>query len=221
MAMKTIRCLLIGTLFCTVKSAIPCIDESINELDQEDPKLIKYIQDKLLSPPPLSRNLPEDLNLTDFHNGNTFYSGLQGQYGQPLFLEKLFKPLMESGEKRFFIEAGSYDGLIGTNTLRMELDERWTGLLVEPNPKHYELTKLRHRNAWVTPACFSTKTHPEIVHFDAAESLGGIINEDNDRKPGDGLRGAKERKTLTLQCVPFYSVIQALGKNQKVSYLKY
>lgn len=40
--------------------------------------------------------------------------------------------------------------------------------------------------------------------------LGGIINENNEHRPGDGL-GKNFRQELTMQCVPFYSVIKALG----------
>ena len=38
-----------------------------------------------------------------------------------------------------------------------------------------------------------------------------LQNQDNEKKPGDG--GADfDRESLTLQCVPFYSVLLALGK---------
>ena len=39
----------------------------------------------------------------------------------------------------FFIEAGAYDGEIGSNTLLFELKHNWTGLLVEPNPDAFKM----------------------------------------------------------------------------------
>jgi hypothetical protein len=61
-----------------------------------------------------------------------------GQYGQPFVLEDLFAH-ENSTVKRFFIEAGAYDGAIGTNTLKLEVSsEQWSGLLVEPNPMYYK-----------------------------------------------------------------------------------
>ena len=39
----------------------------------------------------------------------------------------------------FFIEAGGYDGLSGTNSLLFELKHNWTGLLVEPQPKYMKV----------------------------------------------------------------------------------
>ena len=40
--------------------------------------------------------------------------------------------------------------------------------LVEPNPELFMYTKSRLRNSYLSSTCFSTKTHPEVVEFDAA-----------------------------------------------------
>ena len=77
--------------------------------------------------------------------------------------------------------------------------------------KSYELLRSRGRNAWTLPSCLSTKPQPEIVEFDSAGLLGGIINENIEKKPGDG-GGSGNRETLKMQCVPLYSVLLALGK---------
>jgi len=206
-------------LFALAKSN--CVDPSINEFAQDDPKLIKYISENLLSPPPpFPQHVSEmDLSIEEYDNVlgkkitiDVDYSALQGQYGQAPFIEELFKPLIkaENTTKRFYIEAGAFDGVKGSNTLRLELNPLWSGLLVEPNPELYAKTKSRERNAWTLPSCFSTKKRPEIVKFDAAGAIGGIINENNEHRPGDGL-GKNFRQELTMQCVPFYSVIKALG----------
>ena len=157
-------------------------------------------------------NAIEEMDLTIEHTSTHDNTSLQGQYGQAPFLEKLFKPLIdvENTTKRFFIEAGSYDGIFGSNTLRLELNPLWSGLLVEPNQDLYKLTRERERNCWTLPSCFSTRTYPETVKFDAAGQIGGIINEHNERLPGHAYPG-EDRKTVTLQCVPLYSIILALG----------
>ena len=77
--------------------------------------------------------------------------------------------------------------------------------------KSYELLRSRGRNAWTLPSCLSTKPQPEIVEFDSAGLLGGIINENIEKKPGDG-GGSENRETIKMQCVPLYSVLLALGK---------
>ena len=84
------------------------------------------------------------------------------------------------------------------------------------NYKSYELLRSRGRNAWTLPSCLSTKPHPETIEFDAAGLIGGIINQNIEKKPGDG-GGFKDRETLKMQCVPLYSVLLALGKNRTSS----
>ena len=139
-----------------------------------------------LEPPPLFPNSISEMDLTIDGTDVIDFMALQGQYGQAPFIEELFQPLIEAENttKRFFIEAGSYDGILGSNTLRLELNPLWSGLLVEPNPEYYTLTKGRLRNCWTLPSCFSTIRHAEIVKFDAAGQIGGIINENNELLPG-------------------------------------
>ena len=88
---------------------------------------------------------------------------------------------------------------------------------------------LQRRKAWKLGNCLSTKTTPEIVEFDAAGLLGGIIYKD--RKPGGstkkidpaqklgpGIHGdfkylgcEFERRTVKSLCFPLYSILLALG----------
>ena len=50
----------------------------------------------------------------------TAYSAFQGQFGQTHALEKIFKSIGPTDNvTRFFIKAGSFDGVLGSNTLRI------------------------------------------------------------------------------------------------------
>jgi len=215
-------------LLPTIIKCTSLVDQTISDLDQSDPRLATFIKDKLLEPPPIFPENVEDMNMeapSQFQTVNNgfsagwIHSALQAQYGQPLALEELFEPLFKSDNKtkRFFIEAGAHDGIGGSNTLRFELNPLWSGLLVEPNPQSYELLRSRGRNAWTLPSCLSTKPQPEIVEFDSAGLLGGIINQDIEKKPGDG-GGSENRETLKMQCVPLYSVLLALD-NPRVDFM--
>ena len=97
--------------------------EDVIGLHQDDPLLIKAIQEKYLT----------------FHKEGSTYNlstnpKLDGQFGQAGTIEKLFR-----GKKNgFFVEAGAFDGEAFSNTLLFELKHNWTGLLVEPNPDLYQ-----------------------------------------------------------------------------------
>lgn len=162
---------------------------------------------------------------------------LTGQEGQPIKVnEEIFKNRIANG---FFIEAGAHDGVSFSNTLFYELKQNWTGLLVEANPDLYQDLLKQKRKAWLAGTCLSTKKKPEIVDFDAAGMLGGIIN--NGRKPGidetkkgssvtlgsfrfkaDGYgdRFPFKRQTVKLVCLPLYSMLMALG-NPTVHYFRF
>ena len=54
-----------------------------------------------------------------------------------------------------FFEAGAYDGEHTSNTLWLELNHGWTGMLVEPIRKEYEQALLTKRTAVFLNACIS------------------------------------------------------------------
>ena len=75
----------------------------------------------------------------------------------------------------------------------------------------------------------STEKYPQIVDFDAADLIGGIINDG--KKPGEevGLGVQIEgafvpykymRRTIQTLCVPVYSIIKAIG-NPTIHYFRY
>ena len=54
---------------------------------------------------------------------------------------------------------------------------KWTGLLVEPNPKFVSQLITKNRNAWILPHCLSITNKSEVVEFDNVSFWGGIINQ--------------------------------------------
>ena len=107
----------------------------------------------------------------------------------------------------FFIEAGAYDGVKFSNSLLFEMRYEkmaqvsrvifsciplwnrhdWSGLLVEPNPDAFQNLTEKQRKAWTLPHCFSTKTTPEVIEFDAAGLLGeqAALNDTSAEKDHD------------------------------------
>jgi len=62
------------------------------------------------------------------------------------------------GQKKngFFIECGGYDGETLSNTLWLEKQRGWTGLLVEMDPSFYTQIIGKRRHVWSANACLST-----------------------------------------------------------------
>jgi hypothetical protein len=59
-------------------------------------------------------------------------------HGQQDWVTEIFQAELATGYKGFFIEAGASDGAAGSNTLTLERDFGWNGLLVEPNTKFFQ-----------------------------------------------------------------------------------
>ncbi|MCL4158035.1 UNVERIFIED_CONTAM: hypothetical protein GTU68_044151 [Idotea baltica] len=50
-----------------------------------------------------------------------------------------------------------------SNTLRLEMELDWTGLLVEADSKAFEAMLTKNRKAWLANCCLSPKTYPQKV----------------------------------------------------------
>lgn len=61
------------------------------------------------------------------------------------------------------MECGAFDGVYLANTLDLELDHSWTGLLIEANPSSYERLRGRNRKAWSSNVCLSLLPYPTKV----------------------------------------------------------
>jgi hypothetical protein len=82
-----------------------------------------------------------------------------GQYGQA---EAALSELNQL-KGGFFVEAGAWDGEFLSNTLLLEAEHGWTGVLVEPNVKAYRQLRARNRKAYSVNACLALDKYPEQV----------------------------------------------------------
>lgn len=211
----------------------PKIYWELNWLNQWDEKLILFIKQNLLIPPPSIKGVNLD-NAWDSHEPWKYH---QGQNGQALLVEHLYELETYSSKKKenlarrqkFYIEAGALDGEFISNTLYLELKHNWTGLLVEPNPDYLGSLINKNRNAWIFPYCLSPKKYPVVVDFDTMHYFSGIINNQNgvSLRPADIIDEKSRtydkyfdphigknpiwRRKIKVQCFPIYSVLRALG----------
>ena len=63
----------------------------------------------------------------------------------------------------FFVDCGSYDGELLSNTLYMERSLNWSGLLIEADKKIFRKLMTRNRKAYTSPVCLSTDPYPMEV----------------------------------------------------------
>ena len=72
-------------------------------------------------------------------------------------------------ENGFYIELGAYDGITFSNTLYFEKHKKWTGILIEPVPHLYLLSRKNRspKNKFFSNACVSfsyTEPYVEMIY---------------------------------------------------------
>lgn len=121
-----------------------------------------------------------------------FYS----EYGQDRFVSSILPH-----RKGVFVEFGALDGLFHSNTLFLERERGWSGLLIEANPRLYkELTRNR-------PDCrcmpFAIWKEHGLVEFEIAPVIGWSgVGEAFHVKHRDRINGPTERvavQAITLE----------------------
>ncbi|KAL7645334.1 UNVERIFIED_CONTAM: hypothetical protein RMT77_003720 [Armadillidium vulgare] len=109
-----------------------------------------------------------------------------------------------------------------SNTLRLEMKQGWTGLLVEPDPSNYIELKKKNRKAWTAKSCLSRFKYPQmekLSSFDIVSnrnrfrdikhrSMGSIVQETGNK----GLTNDETSNSYYLcQCFPIASFLLALN----------
>ena len=106
----------------------------------------------------------------------------------------------------FFVELGAGDGQDLSNTLLLEKNYGWRGILIEPNPKHLQsLQTLRKNSAISSGLCFSEPG--KIVEFTFADHLSGISY--NITKYTDILSNGNSTKMITTTLTQIFDDLHA------------
>ena len=64
------------------------------------------------------------------------------------------------------MEAGAFDGEEFSNTLYLEREYGWKGVLVEPSQENFVEIMSKNRKAWFLPSCLSPHQYPIEVRLE-------------------------------------------------------
>ncbi|XP_066951698.1 uncharacterized protein [Macrobrachium rosenbergii] len=195
---------------------------------QDSPSLLRWVRSQFIPPSRLPYNLSYIMN--GFHeddDGNELKLFSPSQEFILGNLEDIFGDKIEIPGT--FLEVGAYDGEFLSNTLWLEREFGWKGILVEANPYFFEQLLLKHRRSWAINVCLNIKPYPSKEKFVMGSSSPVNIShlassgEDDDlvekhiSQGSSGLKDFKNNETqiegmMEVQCVPVYTVIKALGR---------
>ncbi|KAK8752328.1 hypothetical protein OTU49_004878 [Cherax quadricarinatus] len=152
---------------------------------QEDPALISYIRHLLISP----TNKPYNLS----NPGTQHFS----ESGQSRYADGNILMGMKYG---FFVEAGAVDGEFHSNTLFLERNRGWTGLLIEPNPKTFHQLLFKERKAFSINAALAVKNYSAEITFTPSGDKGISGHITNYNNIG-----------IKMKALPLYSILKAMN----------
>ncbi|CAG2191170.1 unnamed protein product [Mytilus edulis] len=104
----------------------------------------------------------------------------------------------------FFVEMGGFDGKTFSNTLWLERQHKWTGLLVEANPSLCKAIDKLKRNVWRLCGCISSAKNTTFIK---AGALGGSI----DTLGPNRLETLVMSNNLTVPCFKLDEVLSKIG----------
>ncbi|KAK3856132.1 hypothetical protein Pcinc_037513 [Petrolisthes cinctipes] len=193
------------------------VDWVMEGLPASHPEVVQALSSTFLLPPStLPYNLSTDPEYLASSQGHTWK--LIHHY-----ISKLF-----AGERGgFFVEAGALDGQQLSNTLWLEQELDWTGLLIEPNPYSFHHLQHKHRKAWTSNSCISTNQFTRKSVLVALKSRVNYLNKEwfvkgssyeygvdlkvNINQPQTYIINSSDKTYLPAYCFPLYSYLLALN----------
>ncbi|XP_064103080.1 uncharacterized protein LOC135213114 isoform X2 [Macrobrachium nipponense] len=155
---------------------------------QDNPKLVSYVRG--LIHPPAPRDVP--------YNFTRHWRRYFSQYNQSIYLTEELLRGMRNG---IFVELGALDGETHSNTVFLERELGWTGLLIEPLPEGFRNLTKKGRKAYSINAGAALTNKSAIEHFKVYDynslGLSHITN--------------KTSKTVAIKTFPLYTMLLAVN----------
>ncbi|XP_064080440.1 uncharacterized protein LOC135197266 [Macrobrachium nipponense] len=171
----------------------------------KDPDVISLVKDRYLDPP------PSDPDTTPYDIYRPVWRKLVDWYKVQENLREIWKDRAPGT----FVEVGAADGEFMSQTLMLERNHGWEGLLIEPDPRSYKILRERKRNAWTTSLC---------VHLDLISSMKFWLRDLEEDLPEhflqllmarskletETLTGDEERgRTIRVKCMALTPILMA------------
>ncbi|KAK3880006.1 hypothetical protein Pcinc_015461 [Petrolisthes cinctipes] len=181
-------------------------------IPHNDSELLRYIRDEVLHEPS-----SEPYN---FLGENSLASRMREE--SELFYNKSLRAIFKDKRGGFFVEAGALDGETMSNTLWLEVEQGWNGLLVEADSAAFLALTTKHRKAWAANVCLSPNPYPSKEIFNqlphhsgpSAAPIGYKIRAMNSLLKFSSNMILANSWFEMIQCLPLESILLAMGVRQ-------
>ena len=126
------------------------------------------------------------------------------QYGQDIYISNLF-----NGRRGgIFVEIGGYDGQSLSNTLLLEKQYNWTGLLIEANTELFPLMKTTDRNCYMINCCIG-KEGSNMTFL-----LSGVLSSSYKTMTQKHRNNSNGTKELSVVCHTLQNIMKEIGQSR-------
>lgn len=125
------------------------------------------------------------------------------RYSQVKQDEVVYEILQKKGG--FFVDIGAHDGQFLSNSLWLERQHDWSGLLIEANPDLCSAIDKLTRNAWRLCACLSNSQ--DSVSFIKGGGVGGIADNIDEHH----IKMLDKNNKITVPCFGLDEILNAIG----------
>ena len=109
-----------------------------------------------------------------------------------------------------FLEVGAVDGVSLSNTLFLERERNWTGLLIEPNKDFYSKLAMVHRKAYCINTCLSLDNKIGTATFRTAGMIGGVEEGYTETMKKRANSEFPSAPSVEVFCIPLGLILTAL-----------
>lgn len=109
-----------------------------------------------------------------------------------------------------FLEVGAADGVTLSNTLFLERERNWTGLLIEPDTSFYKRLTTVHRKAYTLNSCLSLGNKIGTAKFRQAGLIGGVEAGYTNTMKARAKKESPNGDLVEVVCIPVDLILTAL-----------
>jgi FkbM family methyltransferase len=117
-------------------------------------------------------------------------------------LLKIFKFIKKNNNRKcFYFEAGANDGVSQSNTIFLENNIGWGGILVEGNPKKIEALKKNRPNSKIFNCALTSRNNIKKLNFEIIDGYKNLTSR------VDGVEITKDYRSLKTRIIQFFKPV--------------
>ena len=125
--------------------------------------------------------------------------------------------------EKTFLEFGATDGLSLSNSLMLEKDLNWKGVLAEPSPQWHESLKLNRKDTPIIDKCIWSKSNERLEFFMSSygelSTIVDFVDNDIEKLPLNTSMRKKNGKKIFVETISLNDVVKIFFNGKCPSYI--